>query len=161
MDTLIGLKIINFCDCLGTYGMGGPGFFGLLIERENMKEYLTYAVWASSEYIAIDNRVLECHINYNALHRPWKSQWPGESEENQWDELSEILNGSTIIGVDLTDSQLTIEILSKEAKHILNFYKYNKKLPPHGNGEARIQAFNEGNLGSYIVFCNEDAVLHV
>ncbi|WP_141692368.1 hypothetical protein [Paenibacillus pectinilyticus] len=156
---LIGTRITNYCNYLGTYGMGGPGFFGLLIDRDGVKEYLTYAVWASGQYIMMDDRVFECHLTYNLQFQPWISQW--SDEKDQWDDLSEILKESIIVGVDLTDSQLNIEIVSKEVKHIISFYKFNKELPPHGNGEARKHAFEEGNISNYIVFCNADAVLHV
>lgn len=160
-DSLIGKTILGFTTHLGSYGMGGPGFFGLLMERDGAREYLVYAVWASGQYITIDDRVIECHINYNEAYHPWISQWAGESEENQWDNLSGILKGSVITGVSLTENELRIEITSNAAAHLITFHKYKDTLPPHGNGEPRKPAFAEGVIGESIVFCHENAVLHV
>jgi len=161
LEKLIGKQIIGSSSYLGSYGMGGPGFFGILIERNGMEEYLTYAVWASGQYIMMDDRVFECHLKYNNSYRPWISKWAGESEENQWDELSHILNGSIITGILLNETELKIEILSNEVNHNITFYTYKDTLPPLGNGEARKPAFTEGTIGKYIVFCNKNAVLHV
>lgn len=160
-DSLVGKTILDFSSHLGSYGMGGPGFFGLLMERDGAREYLVYAVWASGEYITIDDRVIECHINYNEAYHPWISQWAGESEENRWDDLSGILKGSVITGVSLTEDELRIEITSNTAAHSITFHKYKDTLPPHGNGEPRKPAFAEGVIGTSIVFCHEYAVLHV
>ncbi|WP_379163188.1 hypothetical protein [Paenibacillus sp. sgz5001063] len=160
-DSLVGKTILDFSSHLGSYGMGGPGFFGLLMERDGAREYLVYTVWASGEYITIDDRVIECHINYNEAYHPWISQWAGESEKNQWDDLSGILKGSVITGVSLTEDELRIEITSNAAAHSITFNKYKDTLPPHGNGEPRKPAFAEGVIGTSIVFCHEYAVLHV
>ena len=40
-------------------------------------------------------------VGYTPNH-PWISQWTGESEENQWEDLSFVLNGSVITRVLLT-----------------------------------------------------------
>lgn len=44
-DSLLGSRAVGFSAHLGTYGMGGPGFFGLLLEKEGIRQYLVYAVW--------------------------------------------------------------------------------------------------------------------
>lgn len=161
LDSLIGKTILDFSSHLGSYGMGGPGFFGLLMERDGAREYLVYAVWASGQYMTIDNRVIECHINYNEAYHPWISQWPGENDENQWDDLSGILKGSVITGVLLTEDEFRIGITSNAADHSIIFHRYKDTLPPHGNGEPRKPAFEEGVIGTFIVFSQENAVLHV
>lgn len=161
IQNLIGMQILDYSTCLGSYGMGGPGFFGLLIERDGILEYIVYAVWASDQYIMMDDRVIGCHIKYNSSYNPWISRWAGESEENQWDELTDTLKGSTIIEVSLSETQFVIKIMSNDQSHTLIFYKYNDDLPPHGNGEARKPSFDEGPIGKYIVLCNKNALLHV
>ena len=47
-DRLIGKKITGINTNNGTYGMGGPGYFGILLEDE---EYLVYTLWNSKKYI--------------------------------------------------------------------------------------------------------------
>jgi len=161
VENLIGKQILDYSTCLGFYGMGGPGFFGLLIENDGLLEYIVYAIWASDQYIMMDDRVIGCHINYNSSYHPWISHWAGESEENQWDELTDKLIGSFISGVLLSETQFVIKTMSNEQNHTLIIYKYNEDLPPHGSGEARKPAFIDGPIGKYIVFCNQNALLHV
>ncbi|OWR32319.1 hypothetical protein CDO73_01545 [Saccharibacillus sp. O23] len=161
IQTLKGKQILGYSTHLGTYGMGGPGFFGLLIDRDGEPEYLVYAVWSSDQYTMMDHRVIGCHIRHNATHRPWISRWTGESEENQWDELTDRLIGSTISEVSLSEARFDIEIMNKGQTHKLTFYRYSEELPPQGNGEPRKPAFTEGTIGSYIVFCHRNALLHV
>ncbi|MDM1298327.1 hypothetical protein HXZ94_07405 [Empedobacter falsenii] len=45
---LIGRKITTIKDHVGTYGMGGPGYFGILLDDD---EYLVYAVWFADRYV--------------------------------------------------------------------------------------------------------------
>lgn len=161
IEKLKGKQILDYSTHLGSYGMGGPGFFGVLINNDEELEYIVYAVWASDQYIMMDNRVIGCHINFNSSYHPWISRWTGEDEDNQWDDLTDLLIGSTISGVFLSETQFVIEIMCKGQNHTIIFYKYNEELPPHGNGDARKPAFADGPIGNYIVFCNKNALLHV
>lgn len=45
---LIGRKITEIKDHVGTYGMGGPGYFGILLDDD---EYLVYTVWSADRYV--------------------------------------------------------------------------------------------------------------
>ena len=54
----IGRKIVGFCTHLGTYGMGGPGFFGLLLDTD---EYLVYTAWHAGYSTLLDNRAVEIY----------------------------------------------------------------------------------------------------
>ncbi|WP_282628369.1 hypothetical protein [Empedobacter sedimenti] len=49
---LIGRKITAIKKHVGTYGMGGPGYFGILLDDE---EYLVYTVWAADRYVHFDD----------------------------------------------------------------------------------------------------------
>lgn len=160
-DSLLGSRVIGFSTHLGTYGMGGPGFFGLLLEKDGDRQYLVYAVWASGQYILLDGRVIECHLNYNKSHRPWISSWAGEPEEEQWDELTPKVTGSRITAVRLTDDELQLELTQGNVQHQFVFHRYHPDLPPLGSGGPRKPAFEDGVIGDYIVLSEEDAVLHV
>ncbi|MEK3761833.1 hypothetical protein [Paenibacillus sp. FSL R7-0337] len=160
-DSLLGSRAVRFSTHLGTYGMGGPGFFGLLLEKEGIRQYLVYAVWASGQYILLDGRVIECHLNYNKSHRPWISSWAGEPEEEQWDELTAKVTGSVVSAVRLTGEELRLELTQEGTRSQLVFYKYHQDLPPLGNGQPRKPAFEDGVTGDYIVLSEEHAVLHV
>lgn len=45
---LIGRKITAIKKNIGTYGMGGAGYFGLLLDDE---EYLVYTIWSADRYV--------------------------------------------------------------------------------------------------------------
>ncbi|MNI08567.1 hypothetical protein D3C73_616090 [compost metagenome] len=160
-DGLLNSRIVDLSSNLGTYGMGGPGFFGLQLELDGREQYLVYAVWASGQYIMMDGRVIECYLNYNKSHRPWMSRWAGEPEEQQWDELSEVLKRSVITGITLSDAELSLDLASGDGRHQLVFYRYHESLPPMGGGGPRKEAFEQGVIGDYIVFSEVNAVLHV
>ena len=160
-DILLNRTILDFSFNQGTYGMGGPGFFGLLIDRDGSREYLTYTVWASGQYVLMDGRVLECHLNHNESYHPWFSDWSGENDENRWDDLSGVLKGSVIISSELTDTELHLDIASHGNTHRMTFYRYHADLPPQGDGGLRKPAFEEGKIGSYLILCDEYAVLHI
>src|SRR5689334_6401501 len=49
---LVGVEIAGWSTILGTYGMGGPGFFGLLLPPRSgtaivYREYLVFAAWGA------------------------------------------------------------------------------------------------------------------
>lgn len=160
-DALLGSRVEGYSTHLGTYGMGGPGFFGLLLEKEGVRQYLVYAVWASGQYILLDGRVIECHLRHNQSHRPWISSWAGEPDEEQWDELTAKVTGSQVTAVHLTGDQLQLELTQGNVQHQFVFHRYHTDLPPMGNGQPRKPAFEDGVIGDYIVLSEEHAVLHV
>lgn len=161
-DALLGSRVTGFSTHLGTYGMGGPGFFGLLLEKDGVRQYLVYAVWASGQYILLDGRVIECHLNYNKSHRPWISSWAGEPDEEQWDELTTKVTESLVTAVHLTGEELQLELTQEAGRRCqFVFHRYHPDLPPQGNGGPRKPAFEDGVIGDYIVLSEEDAVLHV
>lgn len=131
------------------------------MERCGAVEYLTYAVWASGQYITMDGRVLECHLRYNDTHRPWISNWAGEGDEQQWDELTDVVVGSTITHASLSDSVLVLHLAKDEQNHRMIFYRNHDALLPLGNSTLSKDAFTEEAIGEYLVFNREHAVLYV
>ncbi|CAH1194132.1 hypothetical protein PAECIP111892_01421 [Paenibacillus auburnensis] len=161
IGSLLNSRVVDFTSQLGSYGMGGPGFFGVLLDQEGSQQYLVYAVWHSGQYIMMEGRVITCHLKYNRTYKPWVSEWAGESAEEQWDQLSGVIKGSVITGITLCDAELHLELSADNSIHELIFYQYNEALPPLGNGEARKQAFQQGVIGDYIILSEKNAVLHV
>lgn len=51
-NRLIGRKITEIKNHVGTYGMGGPGYFGILLDGE---EYLVYTIWSAYRYVHFTN----------------------------------------------------------------------------------------------------------
>lgn len=168
--SLIGVRVEGYHASLGTYGMGGPGFFGLLLPSHGAvaeREYLVAAVWGAEEHLLLDGRVIGCHPNHYAVYRPWMRDelragdaLEGEEEE-QADELETVLVGATIGPVDSEDDRLRISLVQRGIEHVLEFIKQDPRQPPMGNGELHKAAFTAGTIADYVVFQPEKAILLV
>jgi hypothetical protein len=150
---LIGRRIWSFSAILGDYGMGGPGFFGLLLDDE---EYLTYAVWGSGRYVLVDDNVVECNLELYSSCKPLYSNYGGH---DSWDKLRPLINGAQIIDYQLEEHQFTIKFQKKKEIHQIRFVK-NDTLIPCGE-EKREDAYSEGCIGDYLLFQYKNATLHV
>ncbi len=57
-DKLIGRTVLEISDHVGSYGMGGPGFFGLRFD----KEWLVVAIWGADEWITAEGQRMKTHV---------------------------------------------------------------------------------------------------
>ena len=114
-EQVIGRTVDEICPHAGTYGTGGPGFFGLRLGSE----WLVIAVSGAGEWMVSQGRCVgdSFHDNYGRP-RPWIADWlaapqigavrtpqesPGES-----DELSAQLVGQRIRSIDVRRHSLRI-----------------------------------------------------
>ena len=146
--SLVGRSITSYSTHLGTYGMGGPGFFGLLLDD---REYLVYTAWDSSSYVEVNKRIVSCNPKYYDEARPWISTY---GEGLSWDELSEILVGAVIS--EVIDSRGKLVIHAIKDKELLEI----KYLRSHPYQEGR-KAYKKGKLQDYILFQDKEAILIV
>lgn len=152
-NLLIGRKITGFSAYLGTYGMGGPGFFGFLLDN---LEYLTYTVWGADKYIFVNDRLIDCSPEFYTLHKPWIANYTGYPT---WDELTKFIAQSEI--VDLTLNKHICEIQLKKGKEtiIVNFCKNDLRIPKKA---GKVQnAYQKGVISDYILFQHKNATLIV
>ena len=54
-EELIGRKVHEISRYVGTYGMGGPGFFGFRLDSE----WLVIAIWGAATWIQFNGRIIE------------------------------------------------------------------------------------------------------
>jgi hypothetical protein len=96
-EQVIGRTVDEIRPYVGTYGMGGPGFFGLRLGSE----WLVIAVWGASEWMVAQGRCVGdlFHAEY-ARPRPWLT--------NESDELSRQLVGQRIRAIDVRRHSLRI-----------------------------------------------------
>jgi hypothetical protein len=150
-ENIIDRKLLGICTHLGTYGMGGPGFFGLLLDNT---EYLTYAVWYAGSYVIIDDRVVECHPDLYKETKPWFSKFGGEED---WDELTDYISESVILDYHFTKDTFLLKLEKGNRTINVSFVRNDVSLPKR-NDESRI-AFEQGEISDYILLQNENAVL--
>ena len=100
-DQVIGRTVEEICSGVGTYGMGGPGFFGLRLGSE----WLVIAVWGAGEWMQSQGRCVQdsFHDNYGRP-RPWLADWV----VGKTDELSAHLVGQKIRSIDVRRHSLRL-----------------------------------------------------
>ncbi len=153
IDKLIGLEIKEVSAHLGTYGMGGAGFFGLLLGNS---EFLTYAVWGSGNYVIIDNRVVECNPDLYEKTKPWLSNF---GEDKTWDDLTAYILGSKIEDITFTEDTCNLNLNKLGKKIEVNFVKNDIRLP-RKVGRKR-NAYKKGTISDYLLFQHKNGTLIV
>lgn len=82
---------------VGTYGMGGPGFFGLRFGEE----WLVISIWGASDWILVDGRLVRDHFyERDGRSTPWIHK--------KDDRLTPYLLGTTITILEIQKHRLTI-----------------------------------------------------
>jgi len=90
-------EVDEISTCIGTYGMGGPGYFGLRLGEE----WLVIAVWGAGEWILADGVLVEDgFFDKYGRPRPWIT--------GSCDDLSPRLAGSKITAVELERQHMRI-----------------------------------------------------
>lgn len=98
-DRVKGRCVDEVCTTIGTYGMGGPGFFGLRLGNE----WLVFSIWGADSWIEIDGRIVQdCFWEEGNMPRPWIS--------DSGDELSEKIIGQEVRNVSIDKHSLEIAI---------------------------------------------------
>lgn len=148
LTSLIGLRVQGFSTHQGTYGMGGAGCFGLLLDNHH---YLTYGVWSSANYITVDNRPVKPN---NTPIRAWTSYFGGEET---WDELTPYLKDLIVKAIDLKEDSFKI-ILQKDDKAIeMVFYK---SFGLNDENQPKL-TFENGIIGDYLILHPKKSTLIV
>jgi len=147
--SVVGRKITGFSTRLGTYGMGGPGFFGLLLDTD---EYLVYTAWHACFYTLLDGRPIEVYPQTENAVRGWFCNF-GQG----WDDLSPVLNGCEITGCMLAEHGCILNLEKGSVTHVLEFMRQDGRIPPNC-GEART-AYENGTITDYLMFQHKDAWL--
>ena len=161
---LVGAQIAGWSNTLGTYGMGGPGFFGLLLPAHAgavYREYLVFAAWGADQYVLLDDRVLDDRVLDAApQYRDQCSPWLTDGDEGRA-ALDAVLNGAIIEAAEVADDRLRMTLSHGGRSHVLEYVRHDQRLPPMGDGGPREPAYKEGTIVDHLVFQLESAVLWV
>ncbi|MEP1698828.1 MAG: hypothetical protein ABJJ69_20050 [Paracoccaceae bacterium] len=92
-----GRQVDEVLPSVGTYGMGGAGYFGLRLGEE----WLVVAIWGAGEWIMAEGiLILDHHFDKYGRPRPWITQ--------ESDDLSPKLVGSKITALELNQHSMRI-----------------------------------------------------
>jgi hypothetical protein len=98
-EKIVGRTVEEVCTNVGTYGMGGPGFFGLRLGGE----WLVVAIWDAASWIEADGRIVEDGFwDTNGRPRPWIT--------DEGDELTARLVGQPITSFTLAERSLAVGV---------------------------------------------------
>lgn len=146
-ETLKNSTIIDVCTCCGTYGMGGPGFFGIKLHGEYGTRWLTYCIWSASEHILFDGTVLECHPNYEKKYAPLLSF---DNYSNDLQKFRELLSNMIIREIVVLKESIEIILVdSHEILHSIKSYKCSDKFPEQGGTGMKRNSFETGEMKDY------------
>ncbi len=135
--------IIKWVPYLGTYGMGGPGFFGLQLEQtaSQPKEWLVLTLWGASEWLNLDGRWLSSHPNQYYIQKPLLPH-----------EVTQKLIGCELIEADIEDNRSIIKLARDLQLHILEVPMDSNRLPRWGGTlEPRKWNSEESLLDAWVV----------
>lgn len=146
IERLLGNEIIDICPYLGSYGMGGPGYFGFKINVGDDEMWIVVCIWGSDEYMILDDRVFHSTIQFKKDFCPWYNSYEAFNKYFK----NELLYYK-IKSILLNDGCMTM-VVEKEGKirHI-KLFKNNKSLPPMGSGKERVNAFDGGVMKDYLM----------
>ena len=126
-EMVVGRSVDQICTHVGSYGMGGPGFFGLRLGDE----WLVIAIWGAESWIEINGRIVQDGFwDTNERPRPWIT--------DEEDELTEVLIGQPITAFEVAKyslmfciGELTLSIAeSPEGRPILQGNKQRRSFEP-------------------------------
>ena len=151
--------ILDVCTYCGTYGMGGPGFFGLKLHGDYGTRWLTYCIWAAGEHILLDERILECHPNYSEQYKPLISF---DDYSNSLNALKEQLTDMTIKQITVSKDTFEIQLIDNQSKmHTIKSYKFSDKFPELGGTGQKRNSFETGEMKDYLLVTYDETHLKV
>lgn len=147
LENLKNSKIVDFCVCLGTYGMGGPGFVGFKIQGNFDSRWLVYCIWAAGEHILLDDKILECHPMFADKYKPHINY---DNQKESSDKLNKLLNNLTIREIELSKDKLTITLIDDNSvTHTVHTQKMSDRFPEQGGTKKKRKSYENGSMEEY------------
>lgn len=110
-DAYCGGIIVDTCSGLGSYGQGGPGFFGLKCKRGSGSFWIVFPLWGAVEWLTLDGKLID---SAKALH------------------------GGSIQSIGFADDRATITIRGTDSSHVIELRRDGSTVPPwRGSGKKR------------------------
>ncbi len=90
-ERIEGRVVLEWSDSCGSYGMGGPGFFGFKLGKtdEHPEEWLIMTLWGANQWLEVNGRWLAAKEERHDVQLPL-------THGNDWDELSPIIIGEPV-----------------------------------------------------------------
>jgi hypothetical protein len=151
LERILERQVIEWSPGLGSYGMGGPGFFGLKMAATGQypEEWLVLRLWAADNWLLLDGQWMAAHPNQYEIQRPLYSNFAGEE---CWDHVTERLVGATITRADIEENSSRIELCKEGKAQVLEIPEDTSRLPIYGGSlEPRVWRGHESQLDAWII----------
>ena len=164
VERIINRKIIEWQLALGSYGMGGPGFFGMLLEKTEKfnQEWLVLTLWAASEWLLMNKQWVHASSIFHHIQKPLFSghilkQYDPSSgkefpEQEGWDNFSELIIDGVISDATIDKNHAMIKISLDDRINIIEIPKDKSLLPVWGGDKKAKTLDNDSNLADAWVF---------
>ncbi len=126
----VGQRVSRIECCLGSYGMGGLGFFGLRFASG----WIVYRLWAAAGWVTLDGKLIQ-----DLMFPDERTQF----EPSQLVPLNSLI-GAQFRCLDSSDEQCDLVFDCREYEIRLSFRRDGRDVPPHrGNGRTKVFATHE------------------
>jgi len=108
-ERVLGRRVLEWSGHCGTYGQGGPGFFGLRLAATGVypEEWLMLRLWGADDWLNINGRWLSANPKqYNDTNQPLYSNFHGAS----WDVFGPLVVGKKVSKFDVHERAFCVEI---------------------------------------------------
>lgn len=146
IDRILGSEIIDICSYIGTYGMGGAGYFGFIIKINNEKKWIVVCIWNAEGYMLLDDKVFHSPKQYINDYNPWYSS---DKYFNNYFKLELCKSKIKKLIINEYDMGTVVE-LGEKTRHI-KICRNDIKLAPTGSGSKKGDAFNDDYIIDNIV----------
>jgi hypothetical protein len=134
--------IVDSSSYLGSYGMGGPGFFGLKCRKGLRSFWIVFVLWGAAEWLTLDGKLLKSGLT--------------ESERELYEDrgviAEETVHGGSLQSIDFTADYVTLTVRKADAAHIFELRRDGTTLPPwRGSGEKKVFPSHESLKDAIII----------
>lgn len=128
---ILGREVLDWSPVQGTYGMGGPGFFGLELAPagDYPQEWLVLRLWGADNWLLLDGQWLGAHPNQYHIQEPLFSDFGGDES---WDRVAERLVGATISEAQIERDKSVLVLANGAKRHTLEIPDDPSLLPKYG-----------------------------
>ena len=156
IEGIINRRIASWKPYYGTYGMGGPGFFGLELGSTTYwptTDHLVLTLWCAAGWLLLDDEWIEVHPNQYATRRPLYSNF---GPKLRWDDVTPRLVGGTIEKFALGRTSCSLTIRTQDAIHVLELPEDTSRLSlPGGSLQRQIWNSDEDIADAWVI-CDGD-----
>lgn len=137
---VIGRTILESCPFLGSYGMGGPGFFGFKLEAKGQykEEWLVLTMWSADSWLLLNGLWLSCHPDFRKTHldrcyfKKYSSFFDDQSKQ-----INDVFYGFVIKSFKIGTKSFKMKLINTNENLVLELPSKLSLLSPYGNEEKR------------------------